>query len=151
MTQDTPLKTKGEALRDYLRDNIEDPIKRMGQWIHYDTLESGLESVKTGKTPSIFIERVPSSEGFQSAGTAERLDNLVFDIHVVIRMNDCGTVNNFQYKRTFLLDKIIEIVDKQLLTNATSISGINWLNRISLGGNLKTGLYRISTSRYILQ
>ena len=151
MAQDSDINVKVVAIRDYLRSNFDDPIGGQRQWIHYDTLEGGLESPEAGKTPCVFIERVPSVFGWQGVGSAERIDGIVIDIHSIIRFNDTGSIDGNQYKRNELLDKITQTIDELLLTNATSITGIAWVNRISLGGVLKTDMFKISTWRYIIQ
>lgn len=148
----TDVNAKAIAIRDYLRDNIEDPIHRPDQWIHYDTLDSGLESIEIGKSPAVFIERVPSIAGFEPVGTAVPLDYILIDITVIVRNKDTGRISNVVItSSTELMDDIIKSIDEQLLTNSTSITGIAWVYRFSIGGTLRPNrLMKTTTWRYII-
>jgi len=136
----TDVYTKMIALRDHLRDNIVDPIQRKGNWIHYDTLEDGLEKVNVGKTPAIFIERQPSNTfAFESVGTADQEDLMRIQVSIVTRNSDSGMISGKQCNSTELLDKLVQLVDDDIRINSVAITGINYIYPLQLGGNMRAG------------
>ena len=75
-----------ENLRDDLRDNIEDPIQRQGQWIHLGEINT------QSKTPAVYIDLAPSPNIIDFVGgNQKRFLNVL--VHVVVGNKDQGRVN----------------------------------------------------------
>lgn len=135
----------GKAIRDDLRTNIKDPIDREGEWIHYD--EISLE----GKTPAIFIERVPSSTMHEFVGSGEQLEFPRYQVAITVKVGDTGAIDDTMITNwKELLDKIAKKVIDRMETISTSINTtyVAMLHRLPIGGiiridNVRRGLFMV--------
>lgn len=123
----------GIAIRDDLRENIADPIRREGQWIHYDEIST------TGKTPSIFIERVPTTLMFDFVG-GNQLEFPRYQIATVVKVGDTGRIDDTMINNwKELLDKIAKKIIERLDTVSTTINTtyIENIRRLPIGGIIR--------------
>ncbi len=124
----------GIAIRDDLRTNIDDPIKRDGQWIHKDSLNN-LGGV--GKTPAIFIEKTPGTRYVRSIGSGSPAKFPRYQIHVVIRNTDKGSIDGVNITSSdALMDKLVQLISDRLETASITISPsyIAMLQELESGG-----------------
>jgi len=106
-----------KSIRDDLRDNIEDPIHREGQYIHIGDVEI------SGKTPSVFIDEIPGGIVHETVGDASVEQFMRIQITVVVKKQDTGRIDNEivdNYKQ--LLNDIMDAVATRLASVATTIN-----------------------------
>ena len=109
----------GLRIRDYLRDVIQDPIKREGDWIHLDSPPRELKNL--GKTPVIFIERDSSPSGFRTIGGGNE-PFLNYNIHVFCRNKDGGTIDEkFISHSNELMDELVNKISEKMIAVSANI------------------------------
>lgn len=124
----------GTAIRDDLRDNIDDPINRDGQWIHYDSLNN-LGGV--GKTPAMFINKMPGTRYVRSIGSGSPAKFPRYQIHVVVKNTDKGSIDGVNItSSSALMDKLVQSVSDRLEVASISIdtTAIAMLQELESGG-----------------
>jgi len=135
----------GIAIRDDLRENIADPIKREGQWIHYD--EISLQ----GKTPSMFIERVPSTTMMEFVGSGSQLEFPRYQVAIIVKVGDTGRIDDTMItKWKELLDRLAKkVIDRMELVSTTiNPTYVAMLHRLPIGGiiridKMRRGLFMV--------
>jgi hypothetical protein len=131
----------GIAIRDDLRDHIQDPISRPkpSQWIHYDNPDN------VGKTPVIYVERVPSATiNLDIVGSGEQRPILNFRVHIIIDINDHGVVDDTPISGNELLDKVTTKVydfleDKSFIISSSTSSTTYYIKCTNIGGQYPIG------------
>lgn len=124
----------GIAIRDSLRENITDPISRGTQWIHYDTLDN-IGSL--GKTPAIFIEKVPGDIYYEAVGTSQTDDFYKYEIHIVAKNTDKGLLDSVQLTNSNqLIDKLTSAIRAHFKANdlTVDITSIVQIHILDTGG-----------------
>lgn len=106
----------GLRLRDYLRDEVPDPIRRDGQWIHLSRIPDDISNI--GKTPVIYIHRDESPSSHDTVG-GEQHAFLRYDINIVCRNKDTGNVDG---ERADHSDELMELLVQKVIDKMASVN-----------------------------
>jgi len=122
-----------KSIRDDLRNNIEDPIAREGQWIHIDDVEV------SGKTPSIFIDEIPGGIIYETVGKAGVEQFMRVQITIVVKKQTTGRIDDEivdNYKQ--LLNDLMDRITTRLASVATTIN-TTYIKAIHYDGRRQAG------------
>jgi len=141
-----------EAIRNDLRDNIEDPIGRNSDWIDLDSLEN-ISSI--GKTPRIRIEQAPGTSFYRSCNSGTPDKFLRYQIHIIVKDTDRGVLNgeNINSSRKLMSELVQNITDRlEAVSVSISPTYIAMLQEIPTGGSFRIdNITNVRTLEYEVQ
>lgn len=110
------LRTADNALRDYLRTNISDPMGRSENWIFCSDIK------KRAGTPRVYIRRAGSIPELTAVGSLHQFHRIIYEIIITFGAGDSVTPSEgTTYKMVDGLNYIADLVTDQLETGASSV------------------------------
>lgn len=124
------LKTIEDRIVTLLRDNLTDPINRIGIGSYVDHGKGHYKE----KTPKIRVKMGGEiSSPFTGTGATNQDFNIRFEIRLDVQSSVSGTISGTSYSGNELANLVSDQIIEVMETNATSVTGVKLITRESVG------------------